>query len=286
MSTSSRRVLITGASSGLGREMAVQLARQGCRLALTARREGKLNQTAEAASAAARAAGHQPQIMTLLGSVSDLDVVRGHYAQIREAWGGVDWAILNAGVGDRTHGTTFNVEHYRWTFETNLFGVANWMEVLIPDMLAARAGVIAGISSLAAFRGLPTSGGYSASKAALVTMLESVRVDLRGSGVDIVTICPGFIETEITARNAPGSMPFLMKIEPGVRAILKAVRKRKRLVAFPLPLAFVMRNIIHTMPCWLYDRVASGINRDKKPYVDESKGEPAHTSTDAEKATR
>ncbi|MDE2141496.1 MAG: SDR family NAD(P)-dependent oxidoreductase, partial [Elusimicrobia bacterium] len=184
------RAIVTGATSGLGRELAVQLGRRGARVAVTGRRLDELKRTAQLV----RDAGGET--LLLPGSVTDEDEVRAHYAQIKDAWGGADWAILNAGVGDSLDAKEFKAESYRWTFDTNVLGVCRWLEAVLPDMIARRSGVVAGVASLAGFRGLPKSGPYSASKAALITLLESTRVDLRGTGVDVVTVCPGFVKSE------------------------------------------------------------------------------------------
>lgn len=258
--------MITGATSGLGREMARQLGAEGCRLALTGRRKELLEQAAEGA----RAAG-SPDVLVLQGGVTDPAEVRAHYAKIKERWSGLDCAILNAGVSDSVHALNFSAENYRWTFETNVFGVANWIEAVLPDMLANKSGVIAGVASLAAFRGLPHSGAYSASKAAVVTMLESTRVDLRGSGVDVVTICPGFVKSEMTDRNDIGSMPFLMTTQDGVRCMLRGIERRQRIVHFPWQLSYAAVYLLPNIPSVLYDRFAKLIKRKKKPYADPSK---------------
>jgi len=255
------RVLITGATSGLGTELAVQLARRGWKLALTGRREEKLRQ----AAAAAATAGAK-EVLVLPGSVCDLQDVKRHYAEIKQAWGGLDWAILNAGVGDSMNAREFEAEVYRWTYETNVFGVANWMEAVIPDMVKQGSGAIAGIASLAAFRGLPQSGPYCSSKAALVTMLESTRVDLRGTGVDVVTVCPGFVKSEMTDRNDPKDMWFLMEVDDGVREIVKGIDARKRIVHFPWALSLPMKYVVHNLPGFLYDWVVSRVTkRSKRP---------------------
>ena len=196
-------------------------------MALTGRRREKLDE----AVAAVRAAGGQP--LPLLGDVTDAAQVKAHYELIKSAWGGLDWAILNAGVSESVGAREFSAANYRWNLDTNVFGMAHWIEAVLPDMLAARSGVIAGVSSLAGFRGLPLSGAYSASKAAVNTMLDSIRADLRGSGVDVVTICPGFVKSEITARYDGQSLPFFLETADGARRMLDGIRKRKRLVHFP-----------------------------------------------------
>lgn len=255
------RVLITGATSGLGRGMAVLLARRGWRLALTGRRAGALKETGELV----REAGGEALLLT--GSVTNMDEVREHYAAVKAAWGGLDWAILNAGVSESMDSKAFSAELVSWTFDVNLLGAARWLEVLIPDMIAQGSGVIAGISSLAAFRGLPQSGPYCASKAALNSLLESVRVDLRSTGVEIVTVCPGFVKSEITDRHQPGSMPFLMETEAGAAAIVAGIDARRRVVHFPWPLSYPMKYLAPALPDFLYDRIASRLGRlrRKKP---------------------
>lgn len=245
------RVVITGATSGLGREFAVQLARRGWRIALTGRRDEELKETARLVKEAGGEA------LVLVGSVTDDEEVRAHYAQIKAAWGGVDWAVLNAGVGDSMHASEFRTESYRWTFDTNVLGVCRWLEAVIPDMLAQRSGVIAGVASLAAFRGLPGSGPYSASKAALVTLLESTRVDLRGTGVDVITVCPGFVKSPMTDRNKPGTMPFIMETPDGAAAILSGIDARRRIVHFPWQLSYATKYVLGNLPGFVYDRLAS-----------------------------
>lgn len=252
-------MLITGATSGLGREMAVQLAREGVRLALTGRRRERL----EEACAAARAAG-AADALSLEGSASDRKQVAAHYAAIKAKFGGLDWAILNAGVSDSRSGRDFSAENIRFTFETNVFGVAEWIEAVLPDMLLAGSGVIAGVSSLAGFRGLPLSGAYSASKAALNSLLESTRVDLIGTGVDVVTICPGFVKSEMTDKNGVGWMPFMLTTEDGTRRMLDGIRARRRVVHFPWQLSLTTVYLLPNLPGWLYDRVASFVPRRRR----------------------
>lgn len=253
------RVLITGATSGLGREMAVQLARRGWRVAVTGRREGRLKEVAAAVDAAGGKA------LPLLGGVTDLAVVKEHYAQVKKAWGGLDWAILNAGVGESMNARDFKADSYHWTIATNVFGVTNWLEAVLPDMIAQGSGTVAGISSLAAFRGLPNSGPYSASKAAVNSLLESTRVDLRGTGVTVVTVCPGFVKSELTDRNDVNSMPFIMETQDGVRCMLSGIEAGERIVHFPWQLSYPTKYLLARLPGFLYDRMAGLIKRQKKP---------------------
>lgn len=255
------RALVTGATSGLGREAAVQLARRGWRVAVSGRRRELLEETARLVEEA----GGRP--LVLLGSVTDPAQVRSHYAAIKAAWGGLDYAVLNAGVGDMMSAKEFKAEPVQWTFDANVFGVCHWMEAVIPDMLAQRSGIIAGVASLAGFRGLPKSGPYSASKAALITLLESARVDLIGTGVSVVTVCPGFVRSEMTDRNNPKTMPFLMETPDGVAEMLAGIDARRRVVHFPWQLSYASKYILPAIPDFLYDWIAHRLSpmRYKKP---------------------
>ncbi|MFA6317640.1 MAG: SDR family NAD(P)-dependent oxidoreductase [Elusimicrobiota bacterium] len=276
-----RRALVTGATSGLGRAMAVELGRRGWRVALTGRRKERLSSAAAAvrSAQAQRRSNQGPGIpvrdhdcLELHGSVTEPETVKRHYAAIKEAWGGLDWSILNAGVGDSLSARAFSAENLRWTFETNVFGAGNWLEAVIPDMVSAGQGTIAGIASLAAYRGLPETGAYSASKAALATLLESVRVDLAGTGVKVVTVSPGFVKSEITDRNDPEDMVFLLETEDGARRIIEGIERGDRLVHFPWQLSWPVVHLAPALPSALYDWLVSRLKpRKKRPYVDESR---------------
>jgi short-subunit dehydrogenase len=252
------RALVTGATSGLGREVAVQLARRGWRVAVSGRRKEQLEETARLV----KAAGGEP--LVLVGSVTEPSEVKAHYAAIKAAWGGLDYAVLNAGVGDMMDAKEFKAETVKWTFDANVFGVCHWIEAALPDMLAQKSGVIAGVASLAGFRGLPKSGPYSASKAALITLLESARVDLRGTGVDVVTVCPGFVRSEMTDRNELGSMPFLMETKDGVAAMLAGIDARRRVVHFPWQLSYASKYVLPAIPDFLYEPLAERFAHKRK----------------------
>jgi NAD(P)-dependent dehydrogenase (short-subunit alcohol dehydrogenase family) len=258
--TAAPRVLITGASSGLGREMARQLGARRFRVAVTGRRADELQATAREVEEAGG------ECLPLVGSVTEPAVVTRHYAAIRERWGGLDWAILNAGVGDSVNARRFSAATYHRVFDTNVLGAAHWLEAILPDMIAAGRGTIAGISSLAAWRGLPEAGAYSASKAALSTLLESTRVDLRGTGISVVIVCPGFIRNGSPRAADDSGRPFEMEIGDGVRCILSGIERKRRLVHFPWPLSPFMKYVVHNLPgaCydWIIGKVAGG---DKRP---------------------
>ncbi len=248
----SRRILITGATSGLGREMALQLGREGTFLALTGRREDRLQQIAEQVKKLGSEA------LVLAGDVGDAAVVRSHYSRIKEKFGGLDWAVLNAGISKNASASErFRAQDFRDVYEVNVFGMVNWIEAVLPDMLEARTGTIAGVASVAGWRGIPRSAPYGSSKAAAISLLESLRVDLHGSGVKVVTICPGFVRTELTSRWNPKDMPFLMEPEDAARRMIAGIKAGRSLVQFPWPFAFAVRYFVRNMPDFLYDRLSS-----------------------------
>jgi NAD(P)-dependent dehydrogenase (short-subunit alcohol dehydrogenase family) len=238
--------------------MARQLARPGRRIAITARREEALKETARLVESAGS------ECLALPGSVAELEVVRGHYGTIRQRWGGLDWAILNAGIGDSVDARSLRAQDYHRVFATNVGGAVNWLEVVLPDMIRAGSGTVAGISSLAAWRGLPGAGAYSASKAALSTLLESTRVDLRGTGVDVVTVFPGFIRNGSTADGERGK-PFLLELEDGVRRILAGIERKRRIAHFPWQLSYLMKYVIHNLPSFSYDWMMSRLAGPREP---------------------
>ena len=247
-----RVVLVTGASSGIGRALAVELGRRGARLGLTARREAELLNVAEEV---ARAGG---EALALPCDVRDAEAVRRAAERVRERWGRVDVLIANAGMSTTTAGTKLVAREAADVISINVLGVVNSVAAVLPEMLERRGGHLVAISSLASYRGLPKSGAYSASKAAVSTFFESLRVDLRKSGIHVTVIHPGFVRTPMTAGRKR-RLPFLLEVEDAARRIVRAVERRARTYAFPWQLASLVRVIRH-MPGALYDRLASNSN--------------------------
>lgn len=251
-----RRCVVTGATSGLGRSTARLLALRGDRVAVTGRRAARLEEVAGELRDAGAA-----DVLALPGGVEDPAIVAAHYAAIRERWGGLDLAILNAGVGGSDDPRAFRSATYHQTFAVNFFGVCHWLEQVVPDMVAARGGVIAAVSSPGGWRGFPGVGPYCASKAALSTMLESIRIDLRGSGVKIIDVCPGYVKSEMTAGRDPKRMPLLMETDEGAARLLRGIDRGRRLVHFPRRLTWPLRLIAAGLPGWLFDPLAARYGR-------------------------
>jgi short-subunit dehydrogenase len=135
--------------------------------------------------------------------------------------------------------------------DINVLGMVHTFAPFVASMRAQRRGALAGIASVAGFRGLPGAGAYSASKAAAITYLESLRLELAGSGVAVVTICPGYVATPMTSGN-PYPMPFLMKPERAAELIARAIARRRRFFVLPWPMAIV-GSLLRALPRPLYD---------------------------------
>lgn len=248
------RVFLTGASSGLGEALAHRYARQGATLGLVARRESELQRIAAALSPAA--------VVTYVGDVRDSGDLARAGADFIARFGCPDIVIANAGVsrGALTDEPD-DLPVFREVFETNVLGIVHTFAPFVRAMRDARAGVLAGIASVAGFRGLPGSGAYCGSKAAAITYLESLRVELQDTGVAVVTVCPGFISTPLTARN-PYRMPFLMTPDDAARRTANAIGQRRAFAVVPWQMA-VLGRILRCAPRALFDRAVAG--RARKP---------------------
>jgi len=132
-------------------------------------------------------------------------------------------------------------------------------------MRAAGQGTLVGIASVAGFRGLPGAGAYSASKAAAISYLESLRVELHGTGVSVVTICPGYIKTPMTGQN-PYPMPFMLDVDVAAKRIASVIDKQKRFTVIPWQMGLV-GYVLRRLPCWLYDKLFANAPRKPRRYI-------------------
>lgn len=191
---------------------------------------------------------------TYAGDVRDAAALARAASDFIERFGVPDIVVANAGVSRGTL-TDFaeDLPAFRSVFETNVLGLVNAFQPFVASMRRARRGTLVGIASIAGFRGVPGSGAYSASKAAAIGYLESLRVELRGSGIAVVTICPGYIATPMTAAN-PYRMPFLMQPDDAARKIARAIARRRRFYVLPWQMAIAGR-MLRALPRPLYDRI-------------------------------
>ena len=247
---SEKTVVITGASSGIGEALAVELGRRGAAVGLLARRGEVLREVAGKIEAAGGRAA------AVAADVREAGEVKAAVAKVVARFGRVDILIANAGKGETTLARQFDIETVTQVFSVNLLGAMNSVAAVLPEMLARGSGQIVAVSSLAAYRGFPGSGAYCASKAALSTFFESLRVELRASNIYVTTIHPGFIDTPMT-RGRHQKMPFLQDADRAARLMLGAVEARRRTYAFPWQLAAIAR-VGRWLPAAIYDRMLAG----------------------------
>ena len=248
------RVFITGASSGLGRALAVRYAAQGATLGLVARRRIE-------SEAFVSVAAHSHSIYAV--DVRDADALRRAARDFIARYGCPDIVIANAGVSIGTvTGRAEDLDVLQETIDINLIGMANTFQPFIDCMRAARRGCLAGIASVAAYRGLPGAGAYSASKAAVITYLESMRVELRGTGVHVTAVSPGYIATPMTALNAY-RMPFILDADNAARKIMRAIARERRYAVIPWQMAIVAR-VLRVLPDALYDTLFARAPRKRR----------------------
>src|SRR5207237_10454669 len=173
---------------------------------------------------------------------------------LRRRFGPIDLLVANAGIGATTYAVDLCEKEVAELMNVNMMGVVNSVTAVIPHMIERGKGHLVAISSLAAYRGLPKSAAYCASKAGVAALLESLRIDLRGTGVNVTVIYPGFIKTPLTAGHK--HMPFLMELDDAIHKIVRAIEKRKRSYSFPWQLASIVRACM-LLPIPLYDWIAA-----------------------------
>ncbi len=248
MELKNKSILITGASSGIGYELAKYLAKGKNRLFLLARRKNVLDELAE------KLKNSGSNIFTFKCDVSKKEEVKQAFEIIKNKTDKIDIAILNSGTSCRMEAVNFNSDLGKNIFDVNVMGMIYCIEELLPDFLKNKSGMIVGVSSLADSRGFPRSAFYTASKAAASKMLESLRVELSPLNIKILTVKPGFVKTSMTDKNE-FYMPFLMDVKKAAKKIIKGIKKEKKIIQFPFPIVLGSK-IIKIIPNFLFDRFA------------------------------
>jgi NAD(P)-dependent dehydrogenase (short-subunit alcohol dehydrogenase family) len=238
---------ITGASTGIGRELALALARRGVTVAASARsREGLESLAAEAGAAA-----NGTRILATPLDVADRAAVKtAAEAAIRVFRGAPDLAVLNAGTYLPMSAADFDAERFRAHVEVNLMGTVHMLEALLPAYLDARRGHIAIVSSIAGYRGLPTAAAYGATKAALINLAESLKYDLDRAGVKLQLVDPGFVKTPLTDKN-DFKMPFLMAVDAAVERMIAGFQSNRFEITFPRRFTWQLK-LLRLLPYRLY----------------------------------
>jgi short-subunit dehydrogenase len=224
------RAWVTGASDGIGAALSTELAARGARVAISARRVERLDQLA---------AEHE-RLLPVPLDVSDREAVLAAEATVRERLGGLDLAVFNAGTWQQMDVLAWDSQLVRRHVDTNLMGLVHGIEAVLPAMRRAGAGQIAGMASVAGYRGFSASEAYGATKAAQINLLESLRVDLLPLGIDVSTICPGFVRTDLIDANR-FRMPWIVEPDEAARRIAAGLDKRKAEIVFPWQMMLAMK---------------------------------------------
>ncbi|HUR53571.1 MAG TPA: SDR family NAD(P)-dependent oxidoreductase [Gemmataceae bacterium] len=246
MNLTGRAVVITGASSGIGRALAVACAACGARVGVTARRAELLDELVREVRSAGGTIESEPC------DVADRAATVAAIRSLQDRLGPVELLIANAGMGGDTGAAAMNVDAVERILRVNFLGLVYAIEAVLPGMIERRSGHVVGVSSMAAFKGLPGAAAYCASKSAVNAYLESLRIELRGSGVSVTAVCPGFVRTPMVANNP--SMPFLMEPDRAAERMLRGLRRRPKVLAFPRRLALLMK-LTRWLPDWVVKRI-------------------------------
>lgn len=252
--------LITGASSGIGRALALELARRGFRVAAASRRTELLERLVDEIGV------RNGEAIAVEMDVTDPESVERGVAETRDRLGKIDLVVANAGVSVPMTVRKMEGDEARIIARTNFEGLLNLYAATVPRMVEDKEGHFVGISSVSSFRGVPGMAVYSATKAAVRAFLEAARVELTGTGVDVTIINPGFVRTEMT-DGARFRMPFIMSAEKASGIIAGAIERRRAELSFPLPMVLMMR-LMRLMPIPLFDRLtrpfAAGPSRPRE----------------------
>lgn len=248
-----KTILITGAANGIGKELALKFDQLSChKLILVDIDQVGLNQL--------KAKLNTPTEILKL----DLSINFSNDQELLEMINNnvIDLVICNAGLGGINPGDSFNEEINRKMMSVNFFGTSSLVSLILPQMLKRRDGHIVGVASLAGLRGMPQAASYSASKAAQISFLESLRLDLRPYQIKVTTVLPGFIATKMTEHD-DFKMPFMLSSQKTAEKIITAIKKNKNIYYFPFPMnCLALFNKF--LPVFIYDRLILFLNPAKK----------------------
>ena len=247
------RIIITGASSGLGEALALHYASGNNELVLIARREEKLN------NVATQCRHKGAHVETIIADVANFEQMREIGKVLAQE--PIDRIILNAGMSLGHGGKISSFKDFYHLMSVNFLSVHALLEPIIPKFVEQKSGEIVFISSLASLISMPSSVAYSTSKRALNAYSEGLRYQLKPYAIDVMTILPGFIDSEMTQKNT-FNMPFLLSTEAGVSRIVKAIERKKVIYAFPLRFSLMIRLLL-LLPQPLRDFIVNFTNFKK-----------------------
>lgn len=235
-----KRVWIIGGSTGIGEALARRLAHAGARLVISARGKDKLDLLASAL----------PGTRALAFDITDELATRSSAQQVIADWGGVDVVVVMAGTYVEMRAQNFELAAAKNQIEVNLNGVLNVLAAVMPQLIKQGNGHLSLVSSVAGYSGLPNGMVYGASKAGLINMAEALYVDLGECGVDVSLVCPGFVETPLTAKNK-FPMPFIITADNAAQAMLDSFAKGDFEMHFPRKFTRMLK-FLRLLPYGLY----------------------------------
>ncbi|MGE3807938.1 MAG: SDR family NAD(P)-dependent oxidoreductase, partial [Gemmataceae bacterium] len=221
-----RVVLVTGAASGIGKQLTEMLLERGALVAAVDRNQELLDKLAQEHAV--------PALATAQADVTDRETLHAAATQLQQRLGPVDLLIASAGIGLETSGLFFRAADFEDIIRVNLIGVANSIEAVLGGMIKRRSGHLVALSSIASFRGLPRMAGYCASKSGVNALMDALRVELKPCGIHTTTICPGWIRTPMT-ENLDVPQPHRLEVDDACGRMLEAIRRKKPFCAFPGP---------------------------------------------------
>lgn len=251
MNLNKKNIVLTGASSGIGFELAKKIAAEKCNLALLNRRVDVIEKLSSELSA------YGSKVIAVKCDVTNKDEVVLAFGEVKGSFGSIDIAVLNSGISGLIAVEKFDSSVAKQIIDTNVIGMINCIEALLPDFIKSRNGMIVGVSSLADGRGFPKSGVYCASKAAASIFLESMRAELKSYNVKVLTVKPGFVRTPMTAKNN-FAMPFLINADKAASVILSGIKKEKRIIQFPLPTVISVK-LLRLLPNSIFEFIAGRV---------------------------
>jgi short-subunit dehydrogenase len=250
MELENKTILITGASSGIGRALALKLLQKECRLALAARRIELLNEMA--------VLPHKAELLILKCDVGQKEENKKAFREINERFGNIDIAILNAGISIPVTAENFNSSAAEEIVKTNFLGNVYWIELLLPSFVKKGNGIIAAVSSLADNRAYGLTF-YNPCKAALSLFLEGLYLEMKKYKVKIITIKPGFVNTGMTEKKN-FIMPFLLSSDCAADKIIKGLEKEKKIIQFPF-MTVLLTRVIGLLPLTAYNFIYNSISK-------------------------
>lgn len=250
----SRRIWLTGASSGIGEALAEELLAQGHRLALSARRAEPLK---------ALAARFPGRVLVVPGDLGEPDQVREIGEQIAQQWGALDSAIFNAGTCEYIDARNFEAAMVERVMRANLLSASYCIEAALPLLRAGQNPHLVAVASSVTYLPLPRAEAYGASKAALRYLIQALRIDLAAEGIDVTLVSPGFVDTPLTARN-DFAMPMRWSAEKAAAHIASRLAKRPHEIAFPGPFIAVLK-LLASLPSTVQLALGKRMARTSEP---------------------